>query len=312
MLDPYTESVFTIIGINIIVTLSMYLPLAVGQLSIAQVAFMAIGAHMATVLTLYLNAPFGLALLAAGVAPWLVGLVLGCMTRRLQGLVFALATFAFMEVVQVFFLNFTLTGDARGMKGIAPLTRLWHVWSMVGLLIVLFYRLRRSRLGRAMMAVKHDEEAARTLGINVSRVKVSAFAAGALVAGIGGALYAHYALFIQYSDFGSAKALSFTTYAVFGGIEVWFGGILGAAVLSYMPILLQVFEDWRLEVHGVIIIVVMSLRPQGVLALDLRPGLQRLWLLLNPSKAIAEQDVPASTMPAPVPSPPRGGEGEVG
>ena len=113
------------------------------------------------------------------------------------------------------------------------------------------------------------------MGINVRRVKVSAFAAGALVAGIGGALYAHYALYIQYSDFGSDKALSLLTYAVFGGVDVWFGGILGAATLSYMPILLQVFEDWRLEVHGAIIIGVMSLRPQGVLAFDLRRGLQQ-------------------------------------
>ncbi|MEE9148310.1 MAG: branched-chain amino acid ABC transporter permease, partial [Candidatus Tectomicrobia bacterium] len=121
MLDPYTESVFTNIGINIVMTLSMYLPLAVGQLSIAQVAFMAIGAHVATVLTLYLDVPFGLALLAAGFAPWLVGVLLGWLTLRLQGLHFALATFAFMEVVQVFFLNFTPTGDARGIKGIAPL-----------------------------------------------------------------------------------------------------------------------------------------------------------------------------------------------
>jgi len=275
MLDPYTESVFTNIGINIIMTLSMYLPLAVGQLSIGQVAFMAIGAHLATVLTLYLDVPFGLAMLAAGLAPWLVGLLLGWLTLRLQGLHFALATFAFMEVVQVFFLNFTPTGDARGIKGIAPLTQLWHVWAILGLLVVLFVRLRRSRIGRAMMAVKQDTEAARVLGINVSRVKVGAFAAGALVAGIGGALYAHFALYIQYSDFGSDKALSLVTYAVFGGIDVWFGGILGAATLSYMPILLQVFEDWRLEVHGVIIIGVMSLRSQGVLALDLRRGLQR-------------------------------------
>ncbi len=275
MLDPYTESVFTNIGINIVMTLSMYLPLAVGQLSIAQVAFMAIGAHVATVLTLYLDVPFGLAILAAGFAPWLVGVLLGWLTLRLQGLYFALATFSFMEVVQVFFLNFTPTGDARGIKGIAPLTQLWHVWAIIGLLVVFFVRLRRSRIGRAMMAVKQDAEAAQVMGINVRRVKVSAFAAGALVAGIGGALYAHYALYIQYSDFGSDKALSLLTYAVFGGVDVWFGGILGAATLSYMPILLQVFEDWRLEVHGVIIIGVMSLRPQGVLALDLRRGLQQ-------------------------------------
>ncbi len=269
MLDPYTESVLTFIGLNIIMTLSMYLPLAVGQLSIAQVGFMAIGAHLAAFLTLYLAAPFAVAVLAAALLSWCLGLLLGRMTLHMQGLIFALATFAFAEVVQAFFLNFTPTGDARGMKGIAPLTQFWHVWAIVAVLVLLFLRLRRSRMGRAMMAVKHDEAMARALGINVTSVKVSAFAAGALVAGVGGALYAHYALYIQYSDFGADKALSLVTYAVFGGVDVWYGGVLGAAVLSYMPILLQVFEDWRLEIHGAIVLVVMSLRPQGVLAPNL-------------------------------------------
>ena len=128
MFDRYTESVLTNIGINIIMTLSMYFPMAVGQLSIAQVGFMAIGAHLATVLTLYLHTPFGLAVLAAALVPWSLGLLFGRLIVRLQGLTLAFATFAFMEVVQVFFLNFTPTGDARGLKGIEPLTQLWHVW----------------------------------------------------------------------------------------------------------------------------------------------------------------------------------------
>jgi branched-chain amino acid transport system permease protein len=107
------------------------------------------------------------------------------------------------------------------------------------------------------------------MGVNVTRAKLIAFAAGAFVAGIGGALCAHYALYIQYSDFGADKALALLTYAVFGGIDVWFGGILGAAVLSYLPVLLQVFDHWRLEIHGAIILGVMAMRPQGVLSPDL-------------------------------------------
>ena len=90
MLDRYTESVLTNIGINIIMTLSMYFPMAVGQLSIAQVGFMAIGAHLATVLTLYLH-PFGLAVLAAALVPWSLGLLFGRLIVRLQGLTLAFA-----------------------------------------------------------------------------------------------------------------------------------------------------------------------------------------------------------------------------
>jgi branched-chain amino acid transport system permease protein len=187
MFDPYTETVLTNIGINIIMTLSMYFPLAVGQLSIAQVGFMAIGAHLATVLTLYWQVPFVFAVLAAALVPWGIGLLFGCLILRLQGLTLAFATFAFMEIVQIFFLNFPPTGDARGLKGIAPLTQLWHVWSIALGLMWFFYRLRRSRMGRAMAMVKHDEVVASALGVNVYRVKAMAFAAGALVAGVGGA-----------------------------------------------------------------------------------------------------------------------------
>ena len=291
MFDRYTETVLTNIGINIIITLSVYCPLAVGQLSIAQVGFMAIGAHLATVLTLYLHAPFGLALLAAGILPWGLGLLFGRMIARLQGLTLAFATFAFMEVVQVFFLNFTPTGDARGIKGIQPLTELWHVWALVATLMLFFYRLRRSRMGRAMAMVKHDETVAQALGVDVQRLKMLAFALGALVAGVGGGLYAHFAMYIQYSDFGADRAMAILTYAVFGGIDIWFGGVLGAAVLSYLPVLLQVFDHWRLEVHGAIILIVMGLRPQGVLALDLFDALQRLRTLLWSQRGLDAEPV---------------------
>jgi branched-chain amino acid transport system permease protein len=181
MFDPYTETVLTNIGINIIMTLSMYFPLAVGQLSIAQVGFMAIGAHLATVLTLYGHVPFALAIMAAALVPWGIGLLLGWLVLRLQGLTLAFATFAFMEIVQVFFLNFTPTGDARGLKGIAPLTQLWHVWTLIAVLCLFFFRLQRSRFGRAMAMVRHDEAVAAALGVDVRQVKVIAFAAGALV-----------------------------------------------------------------------------------------------------------------------------------
>jgi branched-chain amino acid transport system permease protein len=277
LFDPYVDSVLTNIGINVIVTLSLYFPLAVGQLSIAQVGFMAIGAHLATALTLHLHAPFTVALMAAAVLPWVIGAVMGHLFRRLHGLILALATFAFMEVVQVFFLNFRPTGAAQGMKGIAPLTEPWHVWAAVSLLVLFFWRLRRSCLGRAMMAIKNDELVARALGIDVGRIKVIAFATGAAVAGLGGGLYAHYAQYIQYSDFGADKAMAITTYAVFGGIDSWLGGMLGAAILSYMPVLLQVFEHWRLEIHGAIILGVMALRPQGVLARGVVADMRRLW-----------------------------------
>ena len=150
-----------------------------------------------------------------------------------------------------------------------------------GVWAVFFGRLRHSRAGRAMMALRDDEVVARALGVDVTRAKVIAFASGAAVAGVGGGLYAHYAQYIQYSDFGADKAMSLMTYAVFGGINFWLGGVLGAAILSYMPVLLQVFEHWRLEVHGAIILAVMAVRPQGVLARDFAADVRLFWRRLK-------------------------------
>ena len=164
------------------------------------------------------------------------------------------------------------------------------MWAIVAALALFFLRARRSRFGRAMMAIKDDEVVARALGIDVARIKTIVFAAGAAVAGIGGGLYAHHAQFIQYSDFGADKAMSITTYAVFGGIDFWLGGMLGAAILSYMPVLLQVFDHWRLEVHGAIILSVMALRPQGVLARGLVDDLRRLRQRLRRTRALSPED----------------------
>src|SRR5919109_3238420 len=174
------------IGINMIMGLSMFLPMTVGQLSFGQAGFMSIGAHIAVVLTLYAGLPFPLALLLSGLGTGVVGVLLGVPVLRLRGLLLALVTFAFAQVVEVFFLNFKPTGAAEGIKGIFPYTDLWYVYGFLVLLIIFLARLRTSRMGRAFDAVKLDETAAEAMGINVTRAKLTAFASGAFVAGGGG------------------------------------------------------------------------------------------------------------------------------
>src|SRR3989441_12716714 len=110
------------IGINMIMGLSMFLPMTVGQLSFGQAGFMSIGAHIAVVLTLYAGVPFPVALLAAGLGSGFVGFLVGVPVLRLRGLLLALVTFAFAQVVEVFFLNFKPTGAAEGIRGIFPYT----------------------------------------------------------------------------------------------------------------------------------------------------------------------------------------------
>ena len=256
------------IGINMIMGLSMFLPMTVGQLSFGQAGFMSIGAHIAVVLTLYAGVSFPIALLVAGLGSSLVGFLVGVPVLRLRGLLLALVTFAFAQVVEVFFLNFKPTGAAEGIRGIFPYTNVWYVFGFLVLLVLLLARLRRSRMGRAFDAVKLDETAAEAMGIDVTRAKLTAFAAGAFVAGVGGGLYAHHAVFIQYDNFDFKRSVDIAMYMVLGGMDVLSGPLLGAFIITYLSTALQFLADWRWEVWGSIVILVMIFRPQGILGRD--------------------------------------------
>jgi branched-chain amino acid transport system permease protein len=256
------------IGINMIMGLSMFFPMTVGQLSFGQAGFMSIGAHIAVVLTLYAGVWFPVALLLAGVGSGIIGFLVGIPVLRLRGLLLALMTFAFGQVVEVFFLNFKPTGAAEGIKGIFPYTDLWYVYGFVALLVIFLARLRHSRMGRAFEAVKLDETAAEAMGVNVTRAKLIAFATGAFVAGVGGGLYAHHAVFIQYDNFDFKRGVDIAMYMVLGGMDVFYGPLLGAFIITYLSTALQFLADWRWEVWGIIVILVMIFRPQGILGRD--------------------------------------------
>ncbi len=277
------EADLVTIGINMIMGLSMFLPMTVGQLSFGQAGFMSIGAHIAVVLTLYAGVWFPLALLLAGLGSGIVGFLVGVPVLRLRGLLLALVTFAFAQVVEVFFLNFQPTGAAEGIRGIFPYTNLWYVYGFVLILVVFLARLRHSRMGRAFEAVKLDETAAEAMGINVTRAKLMAFSTGAFVAGIGGGLYAHHALFIQYDNFDFKRGVDIAMYMVLGGMDVLWGPLLGAFIITYLSTALQFLANWRWEVWGCIVILVMIFRPQGILG---RNTLNvRRWFRATPAAA---------------------------
>src|SRR5215510_12513028 len=156
------------IGINMIMGLSMFFPMTVGQLSFGQAGFMSIGAHIAVVLTLYAGVWFPLALLLAGIGTGIIGLLVGIPVLRLRGLLLALMTFAFGQVIEVFFLNFKPTGAVEGFKGILPYTDPLYVYGFLALVLIFLARMRHSRMGLAFEAVKLDETAVEAMGVNVT------------------------------------------------------------------------------------------------------------------------------------------------
>jgi branched-chain amino acid transport system permease protein len=267
MLDPYVESILIFTGINIVLALSLYLPVSAGQLSLGQGGFMAIGAYTAAYLTTELQWPFVVALLGGGLTAGFVGLVVGLPSLRIKGIYLVIMTLGFGEIVGVFFLNFEPTGAASGLGGIPAYTTLPVVAVVVLLTLFLCFQIRNSRIGRAIEAVREDELAAEVIGINLTYVKVAVFGLGAAIAGIGGGLYAHYATFIDPAQFGFQRSAEIFIMVVLGGMGNFVGAALGAIVVTILPELLRLgdAQEWRMTVFGALLIVIMIVRPWGLL-----------------------------------------------
>ena len=160
-------------------------------------------------------------------------------------------------------------GGMRGMSG----TTVPLVLGFVAAAIAFSWLHSRSRWGLACDAIRQDEDAAAAMGINIRMNKVMAFGVGAGITGVGGGLYAHHFFFIEPSTFGLNMSVAIILFVIFGGIETFWGAILGAVVLSLLPDLFRFLKDWYLFVYGLLFVLLMIFRPQGVLD---RPLLRKL------------------------------------
>ena len=261
--STYSTLIFTV-GIHALLALSIWLTLACGLLSLANAAFMGIGAYTAALLTVNLGWPFPVVLAAGALAPVVVALTIGVPTLRLSGVYLAMATLAFGEVSRVVILNLDVTGGPEGLNGIPLVTEGWHIVLVLAVVGYGLARLRRSRVGRAFEAIKEDEVAARLMGINVDRHKLFAFTLGASLAGLAGALNAHYTFFISPREYGFENAVDILTMTVLGGISSLVGPVLGATILTLLPELLRFLHDYRLAVNGIILVLVVLFLPTGL------------------------------------------------
>jgi branched-chain amino acid transport system permease protein len=274
----YLISVATIAGIYIIMALSFYLPFMTGQISLAQAGFMSIGAYGSAVCTVKWGIPYVPAVLIGGIFAGIVGVLLGLPALRIKGIYLLLLTLGFGEIVRVVAINLEYTGAAEGFPGI-PYQKytLLYAYGMVLILIIFFSRLRRSRMGRAFQAVGSDEDAAEIIGVNIVSAKLLAFSVGAFMAGIGGGILAHYQEYIEPLMFDIMHAIEFLIFASFGGIQIFWGPIFGALVLTFIPEFLRAIQNWRMELYGALLIIMMIIRPQGVIGLDTVQGAERLF-----------------------------------
>jgi branched-chain amino acid transport system permease protein len=260
----YSNLVLTL-GSNALLAVSIYLTLACGMLSIANAAFMGIGAYTSALLTMNLALPFPIALVGGMAAPALLAFIIGKPTLRLSGVYLAMATLAFGEVVRIAVLNAeSLTGGALGLNGIPQSTEWWHVLLALVLTLLLLWRLRCSKIGRAFEAIKEDETAAGLMGIDVDGYKMLAFVLGAAIAGLAGTLNAHLTFFIGPNEFGFDRAVDILTMTILGGINGLAGPVIGAVILTLLPELLRSFKDFRLVVNGFILVLIVLFLPKGI------------------------------------------------
>lgn len=250
---------------NAILALSVYATLMAGQLSIACMGFMAIGAYTSALLSMNAGVPYPLSLLLAALVAGAVAMIIGGPILRLKGVYLAITTVGFGELVRFTALNSDYLGGAMGLSGIPAATETWHVFAFLLVLIYGFHMLQRSRYGRALVAIGRDETAAKTMGIRTTRYKIMAFVAGAMIASVTGSFAAHHTFYISPVEFGFPQAVLVLIFTVFGGLRSYWGPILGAVVLTLLPEIFRFLQDWRLIIYGLSVLLVVIFFPDGLL-----------------------------------------------
>ncbi len=256
------------VGLNILVGLT-------GQVSIGHVGFYAIGAYVMAVLTLQ-GLSFWIALPAAAVVAGVIGALLAVPAMRVTGPYLAMMTIAFAFIVEHVTIEWrAVTGGQNGLMNVAqPAFGRWLDGErglvtlsvvLAGVSLYLFHRLARAPLGKAMVAVRDSETAARAVGFNPVVVKTAAFAMSAAFTGLAGGLFASLMTFVAPSSFPFSQSILFLLAVVVGGAGYTFAPVLGAAVIVVLPELIASLAEYRLLLFGALLLVVLWLAPEGIL-----------------------------------------------
>jgi len=277
-LDDYAVNILVLAGINVILAASLNLVNGhTGQFSLGHAGFMAAGAYASSIATLALaplvaqagqpaqHALFLAALLFGGLFASLCGLLVGIPSLRLRGDYLAIVTLGFGEIIRVVIQNTNALGGARGLEGIPAWTNLFWTWGTAVVCIYTIACLVNSTYGRGFIAVRDDEIAAESMGINTTKYKVIAFVIGAFFAGMAGGLYAHLITFIAPEGFNFLKSVDVVVMVILGGMGSTPGVVAAAILLTLLNELLRDFEQYRMIVFALLLILLMILRPQGLL-----------------------------------------------
>jgi len=311
IVNAYYARVVMDIGIAVIMAVSLNIVNGMtGQFSIGHAGFMTLGGYLAAFITFYgslliwgdVKTHGGLlgsgewlfvsscimgGILAAG-----AGYVVGLPSLRLRGDYLAIVTLGFGEIIRVILQQTGRVinkvdalkagglsqmipppvGGALGFGGVPKYTNLFWVYTILAITIVAAYRLKRSSLGRSMISIREDEIAAQAMGVNIARQKVLAFVIAAFFAGVAGGLFAHESgVIISPQDAGFQRSFDYVIMTVLGGRGSITGVMLAAGILTALPEFLRDFDQYRLIVYALLLIIMMLVRPQGLF------GIHEIW-----------------------------------
>ncbi len=280
--DAYITNVLLRIGFNVLSVLGLSLVLGfTGQFSLGHAGFMAAGAYGAAILNMHAGLPAPLAMVGGGVVAGLAGVVVGVPSLRLSGDYLAVVTLGFNQIIIVIIQNTPLLGQAAGLTGVPQVTNFGWTFTWVILAAVSLRNLLDSPHGRAFEAVRDNEIATRSLGIDTTRVKVTAFVIGAFWAGVAGSLIGFNLSSIFPSQFQFDRSIELLAMVVLGGTGSLSGPVLAAVVLTALPEVLRDIPNadrYRMMVYSVLLVVMMVLRPRGFLGnRELSDVLVGLW-----------------------------------
>jgi len=238
-----------------------------GLFSLGHAAFFAIGAYTAAILTYFYDYNFYLALVLGGCAGAIVGIIIGYPTlkAKLRTDYFAIATLGFGEAIRVLLENLPITQGARGLPGISGYTTLPVLLVAAFLVIWAAWNLVHSRHGRACIAIREDFVAAEMMGVNIFAGRLRSLVFSAFCTALAGGLFAHYYCFIQPSMFTATMSTQMTAMVVAGGMGSISGPAIAAMIFIGIPEALRVGGIWRLVAYGLVLVLIMIFRPQGLM-----------------------------------------------
>ncbi|MFF3670381.1 branched-chain amino acid ABC transporter permease [Microtetraspora malaysiensis] len=268
--SPYALSVMTSAAIFVMLAAGLNIVVGYcGLLDLGYIAFFAVGAYTSGVLSTRLGLPLVATLPAVLVVTVIAGLVIGAPTLRLRSDYLAIVTLGFGEIIRVTATNLDVTGGPSGIYGIPGLTEgpvsfYYLTVLVVAVAVIGAARLGRSRLGRAWRFVREDEDAAEAMGVHTYKVKMAAYVVGAIWGGLAGVLFAAHLSAVSPGSFTFLQSALVLMAVVLGGMGSIRGVVVGAVIVSLLPELLRDLADYRYVAFGVLLIIVMLVRPQGL------------------------------------------------